>query len=192
MSFWNSPTNQPITGSEKDAFIPDFTLIPEGTMAIGVIKSCTVENKEATQYSEANKFIQVVYKLADGEFKNREVTQKIKVFDGKPEAIHRSLNMLKLLMMLCNYQPTHSNEPTNQDLANLHGKVIGLKIGEWSMPRADGSIGEGNFIREIHTPAGFKCETGVKAEVTHSRSSVDSAFSRNSTVKDDLDTDLPF
>ena len=192
MSFWTSPINQPITGSEKDAFIQDFTIIPEGTMAIGVIKSCTVEDKAATQYSEATKFIQVIYKLADGEFKNREVTQKIKVFDGKPEAIHRSLNMLKLLMTLCSYQPDHSREPTNQDLANLHGKVLGLKIGDWSMPREDGTIGEGNFIRELHPATGFKCETGVKAEITHTRSSVESAFSRNQPVKDSLLDDVPF
>jgi len=193
MSFWNSPTGQPITGSEKDAFIQDFTTIPEGTMAIGVIKSCTVEEKAETQYSDATKFINVIYKLADGDFKNREVTQKIKVYDGKPEAIHRNLNMLKLLMTLCGYDPSHDGEPTNEDLANLHGKVLGLKIGEWSMPRADGSIGEGNFVRELHPSAGFVCETGIKTEVVHTRSAVETAFSRNPRGVDPvLDDGIPF
>lgn len=201
MSFWTSPLGLEITGSEKDAFLPDFTVIPEGTMALGMVKSCQVIDAQPTQFKDAEKYIEVVYKLVDGEFKNQEVTHKIKVFQGKPEAIHRNLNMLKLLMMLCSFKPTHKGEPTNDDLRQLQGKVVGIKIGEWSMPRDDGAIAEGNFVREVHPSTGFVCETGVKAEVRHApvpppqaqSTGVESAFSRNPAgMAAQLDDDVPF
>lgn len=191
--FWSSPIGQEIKGDAASAFLSDFSVIPDGTMALAAVKAANIVSKEATQYKEADRYIEITYKLIDGDFKNREVSQKIKVFTGKPEAIHRNLNMLKLVMDLCNFKPTHNNEPTNDDLGALVGKTLGIKIAEWSMPKADGGFMEGNFVREVHSSSGFKCETGIKQEVVHSRSSVDSAFSRNESGKvlDDLDG-LPF
>ncbi len=192
-NFWTSPSGSPITGSPDSAFLKDFTTIPEGTMALGTIKSFEVVTKAANKYTPEQKHIEVKYKLTQGDFKNREVTQKIKVFDGKPEQIERNLNMLKLIMDLCGYTPLHGNEPSNQELAAMNGRVLGIKIGEWSMPKEDGSgVMEGNMIREVHSSAGFECETGVKSEVVHSRSAVDTAFSRNQPKTDSLDDDIPF
>jgi hypothetical protein len=192
--FWTSPTGHEITGSEKDSHLQDFSVIPDGTQALAAIKSCMVVEAAATQYKPEDKYIEVVYKIVSDEFKNREVTQKIKVFNGKPEQIHRNLNLLKRLMMLCNYKPTHNNEPTNQDLAAMNGKVLGIKIAEWSMPKADGTgVLDGNWVSEVHPAKDFKCETGVKMEVTHTNSPLDSAFSRNPKgVGDDLESDIPF
>lgn len=195
MSFWKSESGAQITGTPEKAFIQDFTTIPEGTRALSSIKKFEVVNKEATQYADAQKFIQITHKLVDGEFRNREVVQKIKCFDGKPEQIERAKNMLMLVMKLCDYRPSHSNEPTTADLSEMVGKVVGIVIGEWSMPKSDGSgMMEGNFVREVHKSEGFECETGVKAEVVHTPNShVDSAFSRNSkSGSDDLEMDIPF
>lgn len=192
--FWDAPTGEKITGDEKSSFVPDFTVVPEGTTAISTIKSAKVVNKEATQYAGEDKFIELTHKLIDGDFKGREVSQKIKVFLGKPEAITRNLNMLKRVMDLCNYKPTHNNEPTDADLSNLVGKVVGIKVGEWSMPKKDGGFMEGNHVREVHASANFKCETGTKAEIVHTRDNNESAFSRNPVAGNDVDLDeeLPF
>lgn len=184
------------TGDPSKAFVQDFTTIPEGTRALATVKAFEVVNKEATQYGDATKFFQVTWKLIDGEFKNREVTQKIKCFDGKPEQIERAKNMLVLIMKLCDYIPTHDNEPTTQELSMMRGKVVGIVIGEWSMPKQDGSgVIDGNFIREVHPSNGFVAETGVKTEVTYTPAA-ESAFSRDKArrdaPKDDLDSDIPF
>jgi hypothetical protein len=192
-NFWVSPTGQEITGSAKDSFLQDFTTIPDGTTALAAIKSCSVVEAPATQYKEADKFIEVIYNIVSDDYKNREVTQKIKVFNGKPEQIHRNLNMLKRLFMLCNYKPTHNNEPTNQDLSAMVGKILGIKIAEWSMPKQDGGMMEGNFVREINDAKGFECNVGVKMEVTHTASPVESAFSRNpGGFSEVLADDIPF
>jgi len=196
MSFWKSPTGKAITGNERDSFLQDFSVIPDGTMALASIKMCMIIEADATQYKEAERYIEVIYKLIDGEFKNREVKQKIKVFAGKPESIHRNLNMLKLLMTLCEFKPTHNEEPTESELGSLCDKIVGIKIGEWSIPTQDGGIIDGNNVREVHPSNNFECETGIKKEPAQSsptKSHVDSAFSRN--AKDgfkDLNDDIPF
>ena len=190
--FWNAPTGNKITGTPDKAFLQDFTTIPDGTMALASIKSFMIIDAPETQYKAAQKYIEVVYKLIDGDFKNRQVTQKIKPFDGKPESVERNLNMLLLVMNLCGFKPTHNNEPSNDELASMNGKVVGVKILEWSMPKNDGSgIMEGNFVGEVYASTGFVCETGIKMEVVHAP--VQTAFDRNPRGGVDvLEDDIPF
>lgn len=189
--FWTSPEGKEITGKLEDSIVPNFTVIPEGTMALAVIQSFKVENKEETQYKPAEKIIEVSYKITEGDFKNFEVRQKIKPFDGKPEAITRNLNMLKLIMDLCAYKPSHNNEPSNEELGRMCGKILGIKIGEWSVPTNEGKIIEGNFVREVHPIVGFKAEKGIK--VVHSHMELfDSAMSRNRESNNITKDDIPF
>lgn len=190
------------SGDPSKAFAPSFTTIPEGTRALAAIKTFEVVSKEATHassffssYADATKFFQVTWKLISGDFKNREVTQKIKCFDGKPEQIERAKNMLVLIMKLCDYTPTHNNEPTTSELSVMCGKCAGIVISEWSMPKQDGGIMEGNFVREAHSAKDFESETGVKTEVKH-KPTLESAFSRErerqAAQQNDLSDDIPF
>lgn len=198
MSFWESKTGGTITGKAEDAFTPSFTIIPDGTAACASIFNIELIEKNATDYAEATKFYQITWKLTTGDFKGRQVTQKIKCFTGTSESIDRNLNMLRLLMDLCKFKPTHSNAPTEQDLLPMVGKILGIKIREWSIPKRDGSgVLEGNFVSEIYTPEGFVAETGVKAEVVHTFTPPESAFTRDkarrdAAAQDDLDSDIPF
>lgn len=194
MGFWAAPSGKKITGSPEDSFAQAFTTIPEGTTTVANIKKFEVVEKEASQYGAAQKYIQVTYKLLDGDFKNREVQQKIKCFEGKPEQIERNLNMLMLIMKLCSYTPAHNNEPTTAELSEMVGNIVGIVIGEWSMPKTDGSgVLEGNFVREVHPSTGFVAETGVKAEVVHTFTPPETAFTRAKARRDaELEEDIPF
>jgi len=195
MSFYTAPNGHKATGEESKAFAPDFSTIPEGTTAVAKIKAFEVVNKEATQYADAQKFIQVTYKILEGDYVHREVTQKIKCFDGSDAAIERNLNMLVLVMKLCKFTPTHNNEPTAHELASMIGSVVGITIGEWSIPKKDGSgLMEGNFVRKVASSEGFACETGVKAE-PKPMPMPDSAFARDKARRDaadELESDIPF
>jgi len=192
MSFYIH-NGEKVTGNENDAFTKSFMQIPEGTKAIARINKFEVISKEASQYGDAQKYIQLTYKLLDGDFKGREVQQKIKCFDGKDDQIKRAKNMLVLIMKLCNFTPTHTDEPTTAELSKMCSNIAGIMIGEWSMVKNDNSgIMEGNFVREVHVSNGFECETGIKAETPHiTQSSPDSAFSRNKALNEDK-TDLLF
>ena len=196
MSFYSSPlTGQTVTGDSSKAFLQDFTIIPNNTTAVAAIKGFELVEKEATIYGPATQFYNVTYKICAGDFKGREVSQKIKTFDGKPEAIDRNLNMLRLIMNLCEFKPTHSNAPSTSDLAPMLGKVIGIKIREWSMPKADGSgIAEGNFVSEVHSAVGFECVTGEKMEVvsTPPHSALQRNQERQSSMTHGLLEDIPF
>jgi|ERR1017187_104542 hypothetical protein len=194
-NFWKSGTGNEIKGTAELAFMADFSIIPEGTTAIASIKSFEVI-ETTNEYTGPQKFMQIMYKITSGDYKGREVKQKIKCFDGKPEAIDRNLNMLKLVMDLCGYKPTHHNEPTNQELMAMNDKVVGIKIREWSVPKQDGSgMMEGNFVAEVHSPVNFVTETGTKIKHVESMPT-DSALSRNagtrSGIEPSMDDDLPF
>lgn len=190
MSFWTSGTGIAPSGRPEDAFIKDFTTLPEGTCADAMIKSFTLVDKE-NKFSNINdRFYEIKWKLVNGDFKGREVSQKIKCFDGKPEQIDRALNMLKLIMQLCDFKPSTNEAPQDIELIPMLNKILSIKIGEWSMPKADGSgVMEGNFVRECWASGYLAAETGVKAEVTHRPT--ESALQRNSAMTIPQD-DLPF
>lgn len=194
--FWTSRTGTPITGKPDDAFVKNFSIIPEGTQALAMIKSFEIVEK-TDEYKGPQKFIQIIYKLSSGEFIGREVTQKIRPFDGEPKGIDRNLNMLRLIMELCGFKPNHQGEPTNQELMSMNNKIVGIKIGEWAFPKNDGSgMMEGNHVREVWAATGFESETGIKVQHIHSIP-VDSALSRNSNSRTDgvihgIDDDIPF
>ncbi len=197
MNFWQSKSGTPITGSPDLAYIKDFDIIPNNTMALAKIKSFKLhEEIRAFDGAEVREY-RIVWNITSGEFKNREVTQKIKPFDIKPDNADRALNMMKLIMDLCKFVPTHGDEPTDKDLLPMVGKEAGIKIREWSMPKKDGSgNSQGNFVSEVHSPIGFICETGIpmKIKEEYPSSAVESALTRNSRVVDttDLNDDIPF
>ncbi len=202
MGFWDSKIEgEQITGNAEDSFLKEFENIPDGTTAPAMIKSFLLTSKK-TNYDGVQKdedLYEIVWKITSGEFKNREVTQKIKAFDDKPNTAQRALNMLKRIYDSLNHKPTHSNVPTDDDHKVLIGKILGIKIGEWIMPRKvikDGQspFSSGNNVIEVHKITNeFRAETGTKKllpEVTTSH--VNSAFSRNPRVEPELGDDCPF
>jgi hypothetical protein len=187
--FWNSGTGKEITGKAQDAFVQDFSILPEGTCADALIKSFNLVDKENKFSGKNDRFYEIKWKLVNGDFKGREVSQKIKCFGEKPEQIDRALNMLKLIMQLCDFRPANNNVPQDEDLMPMLNKILSIKVGEWSMPKADGGFMEGNFVREVHPSGVLAAETGVKAEAVHRPT--DSALQRNAKMPE-LDNDLPF
>lgn len=156
--FWLSGTGVMPTGAAEDAFAPAMDIIPEGTTAIASIKSFLLLEKDTVEYYE------ITWKIMSNDFKGREVRQKIKAFDMKPEVRQRALNMLKRIYDLLEFKPLHNGKPTNQDHMKLNGKILGIKIGQWNLMKKDGSgFMEGNHVNEVHKAGpDFKPEIGIK------------------------------
>lgn len=156
--FWLSGTGIMPTGSEQEAFAPSFDVIPDGTTALASIKSFLLFEKDTVEFYE------ITWKITSSDFKGREVRQKIKAFDMKPETRQRGLSMLKRIYDLLDFRPLHNGKPTDQDNIKLTGKILGIKINEWQAPKRDGSgFMEGNHVSEIHKPGhDFVTEVGVK------------------------------
>ncbi len=193
-NFWKSGTGAEVTGDPKKAFLPDFSIIPDNTYALAKIEIFEFVSKVSTYDQSVQQYYEITWKITDGDFINRVVSQKIKVFDGKPEAIDRNLNMMKLIMDLCNFKPKHADAPNTNDLMPMVGKILGIKIREYSVPKKDGTgMLTGNNVSEVHPTTGFKPATGVKLEVVHTANGVDSALTRNPRGADNLAIDdIPF
>lgn len=174
MGFWKSQSGGMIDGSAENSHLVQFTTIPDGTTATAAIKSLI-----DTEYNGA-RFYQVTYKLIDGDFKEREVRQKIKCFESDSKKRDRGVNMLLRLFNICGVMPPQE-APTNNDLMVFINKIVGVKIREW---HDDGK--EGNYVAEVHPVNNeFTVATGQKLPP---QDSLDSAFRRNSRV----DKDVPF
>ena len=194
MSFWESQLGE-VTGSADDAFAKSFTHVPDNTMALAKIGAFV--NKDYQGF----KYLEVEWVLTDGDFKGQKIMQKIKAIDLEQrdkdpiKTRHRALNMLKLIYNLFNVKPKHTNIPSDQDLAVFVGKVAGIKIRE-TEPNDEGK--QYNWVSEVHSSVGFKCETGVALVVTKRPSTSfseyreESALTRNAPIHDELENDVPF
>ena len=102
--------------------------------------------------------------------------------------------MLKLIMDLCNFKPTHANEPTALELMAMSGKVLGIKIREWQIEKSDGKIMEGNFVSEVWPMTdNFVTETGVKMPLKASKNNLYPSGIMQKGVPDiDDDLGIPF
>lgn len=159
MGFYDSRSGMVIDGSEENAFTQTFEVIPNGTTAIAMVK--TIIKKTIDNYDKF--FYEITWKIVEGDFKNQEVKQKLKLFDEEPQKADRAVNMLVRIYNICSYKPAHDNAPMIEDLVPLIGKLCGIKIQEWSFPKEDGTFAEGNWVSEVHAPdANFKAETAPR------------------------------
>ena len=192
MSFWQSDLGE-ISGKAEDAFSPAFVdVIPDGTKATARIIKFFNEVNTKTNY----RCLSIEWELMDGNFKGMHSRQKLKVIEPYPgdkdwpKTRHRALNMLTLIYNMFNIKPTSNDIPSDHDLSSFNGKIAGIVIRE-TKPNDEGKTY--NYVSEVHPSQGFKAETGVKIEVTHSRTNIESAFSRNpSGIDESLEDDVPF
>lgn len=190
MSFWSDD----ITGKPEDAFTKDIgEVIPNNTKAPAEIRLIELVEKENKYLGGIEKYFEITWKLVSGDFKGREVSQKIKCFNGELVQVTRARNMLKLIMNLCQYKPSHNNEPTVYELTIMNRKVLGIKIREWQIEKNDGSgFMEGNFVSEVHAiNDSFVTETGIKLKQKNASYQKPLNHATESTSMHD-DQDIPF
>lgn len=176
MSFWQGQADKQLTGSAEDSFNGGFSPIPAGTIVVAMIKSFELSENDgyAPRY-------QVKWKIADGEFKNREIYQNIFAFDSDIDRQYKAKNMMMRIYKLCGQKPSHSNAPTNEDLAVLQGKLCTIKIDMYV--GKDGK--KRNSLAEVH-------ESSYAPEQAQP-DLFDSALSRNKQATDvSLEDDIPF
>jgi len=189
VDFWRSGTGIAPSGKPEDSFLASFDVIPDGTISDAVVKSFLLVDSN-TPFGN-KKYYEIKWKLTSGTFKNREVSQKIKCFDGSPLAIDRSLSMLKLIMELFEFKPLHSNAPTDVDLAPMQGRIATIKIAEWELTTQDGKNLTGNHVTEVHASGSVANEVGIKKVTLVATGVPMSALQRNANKVMDLD-DVPF
>ncbi len=197
-NFWVNSNGAPITGNADKAFLGDFSLIPDGTSCKALIKSFKLVQKEDYK-GDSDEYYEIKWRLIDGEFKDREVPQKLKVFLGKSEAIDRNKEMMMLIMNMFNYQMNHDGILVDDDLRFFVNKIASVVIGSWVFPTVDKKTGkemmlEGNNIKEVHPAGTIETITGLDVSKKNKSSPVESALTRNSSNKaqETLNDQIPF
>lgn len=174
MSFFDG-----IQGDAEHAFVKTFAVIPDNTTAIADIKLAVI----AEQNDE--KFYELTWRIIDGDFKGQQIRQKIKCWDGDSYKAKRAKSMLLLIMTMFHVKHSGEGAPNELEILPLIGKIAGIKIGYMASPKSDGTLGEYNFVREVHKAEGFECSVGESPRV-------ESAFSRNPKTQKPLEGDIPF
>ncbi len=177
MDFWSG-----VSGTEEAAFLSGFGVIPDKTMAVSSIVHFQYM---APQGREPH--YEIKWKIIDGPYKNRNLWQKINAFSPNGDKALRAKNMMMLLFKSHGISPVSGRPPSNEDLLAFQGKVSTIQIMVWTMARDDGTIGEGNWVSEVHA-ANYVAptETIIPAKA-------ESAFDRNPRpFVGGGDVDLPF
>lgn len=197
-NFWLNSSGAPITGNANKAFLGDFSIIPDGTSCKALIKSFKLVSKDNLN-AAPDEYYEITWRLIDGDYKDRQVSQKLKVFLGKSEAIDRNKEMMMLVMNMFHYQMQHDGMLTDDDLKFFINKIASVVIGEWNFPTVDKKTGkdmmlEGNNVREVHAAGTIETVTGLDVSKNKKSSHVDSALTRNASSKIDpmLNDEIPF
>ena len=154
MSYFRLSNGDIATGKKESAFLSDFGIIPNGTLALAAIERV----EEKTFQDEV--LLQISWRLMNAPFANRIVTQKLKVGSANAATADRAKEMLLLIFETCRVtmQDMHQG-PNSNDFMALQSKICGILIREWQM---DGK--EGNFVAEVHPSFGFLEAVGMKLE----------------------------
>lgn len=166
MSFWSG-----IQGLPELAFTSDMNPLPHKTHVIAECQEVKIVEGDRPN-------IEFKWKVLDGEFKGRLLWQKLYVFDLDKKKADKAKNMFMLLFKLNNLT-LPKEMPTQNDLYGFHGKVTSLLVGQYAIPKEDGTVMKGNYVMEAH-PSDYKPV-------------IETAFSRNTKATESLaNQDLPF
>lgn len=138
MSFFKKSSGEMAKG-DKAEFGGNLKPIPDNTIAMSMIEEALWKEYEGQRY------INLKWKIIDGEYKSRVSFQKLKVYDAKETTADNAKDALYRLFLLCNATPPDS-EPTDIELMKaLCNKPLAPRYRVWEI---DGK--SGNWIDAIY------------------------------------------
>lgn len=144
MSFWNtSDGNLNVTGNfDMDGSEP----IPANTELVAM-----PTNAQWTEWQDAPRYVDIEWTVVDGQYKNRKVFQKIRVFDEDPKRRDRAIRMLAAIDANAGGNlRALGREPSDSDLQqHLMHKVMRIKVMVWEL---DGK--SGNWVSAVSSANG--------------------------------------
>lgn len=152
MSFFNNlGLQQQVVSDESANTVAGFKTINGGTQAIGLIHSA--KWKEETTFGKAR--IDIMFKLTNTSFADQYTSLKVYLLDDDLNKRQATANLFSRLYLLCGLNPP-ANMPTDEDLAQFIGKLVGIEVALWEMQASDTGLWiQGNRINALHDPNGF-------------------------------------
>lgn len=162
MSFWTLSTGEAAAQEKEfDMGGGDSQPIPNGTKAVSF-----VEEAKETEY-EGQRYYNLKWKVATGEYKNRVTFQKLRAFDADPNKRDKALKMLMAINMNCGGK-LHQLEsaPTDMDLmTNICNKPMMVEYAVWEL---DDKSKSGNWIKSVGSAKGSASKPASQKQVATS------------------------
>ena len=145
MNFW-AQNNEPVNGSAEMGG-GEIKPIPAGTQVVAIID----EAKFDTYQNEQT--IKLRWVIVDGEYKNRKIFHKLRVYDTDSEKAKKAQRMLLAIDHNCGGKLRQlGREPTDAELLMaLSAKPMLIKLNVWEIDdQATGEKKSGNWIVAVN------------------------------------------
>jgi len=147
MSFWDLADGGKVeTEGKFDLGGGDLEPIPNNTGCVAAIEEAKWDEYDGDRY------ISLRWRVVQpGEYANRAVFQKVRVFDSKPEKADKAKRMLAAIDTNAGGKLVAlGREPTDTDLMSaLMGKIMAIKVMVWEMELDGGETKRGNWISAV-------------------------------------------
>ncbi len=167
-----------------------FDPIPSGTIVLAQVDEAKWDNYNGEDY------INVKWQVVGKEYTGRIIFQKLHVEDADAKKADRSIQMLLAIDFNSNKQLAKTGaKPTNESLATLCNKPMGLSLDVWEIEKEDGTVASGNWVTMIASKeeAGrILKERGGNPKAEPKPAPVKTAPATSPTTQPVVDDDLPF
>lgn len=173
MGFWNLSDGKAVESKSEFELGGGFEVIPDGSRVLAAVEECKDDQWEG------ERFFNLKWRILEGEYKNRIIFQKLKVFSSKEKQRDNAITMLAAIDANAGGKLMASGkEPTDFAIASaLANRPMILLLRVWE---SEDKQKTGNYV------AGVFGRQQTKAAPAHKQSAP------SSEPPMDFDSDVPF
>lgn len=173
MGFWNLSDGKAVESKSEFELGGGFEVIPDGSRVLAAVEECKDDQWEG------ERFFNLKWRILEGEYKNRIIFQKLKVFSSKEKQRDNAITMLAAIDANAGGKLMASGEePTDFAIASaLANRPMILLLRVWE---SEDKQKTGNYV------AGVFSRQQTKAAPAHKQSA------QSNEPPMDFDSDVPF
>lgn len=146
MGFWNLSDGKAVESKSEFELGGGFEVIPDGSRVLAAVEECKDDQWEG------ERFFNLKWRILDGEYKNRIIFQKLKVFSSKEKQRDNAITMLAAIDANAGGKLMASGkEPTDFDIASALANrpmILLLRVWESEDKQKTGNYVAGVFGRQ--------------------------------------------
>lgn len=173
MGFWNLSDGKAVGSKSEFELGGGFEVIPDGSRVLAAVEECKDDQWEG------ERFFNLKWRILEGEYKNRIIFQKLKVFSSKEKQRDNAITMLAAIDANAGGKLMASGkEPTDFAIASaLANRPMILLLRVWE---SEDKQKTGNYVAGVFSRQQTKASTAPKQSAPSSEQTMD------------FDSDVPF
>lgn len=173
MGFWNLSDGKAVESKSEFELGGGFEVIPDGSRVLAAVEECKDDQWEG------ERFFNLKWRILEGEYKNRIIFQKLKVFSSKEKQRDNAITMLAAIDANAGGKLMASGkEPTDFAIASaLANRPMILLLRVWE---SEDKQKTGNYVAGVFSRQQTKASTAPKQSAPSSEQTMD------------FDDDIPF